>query len=265
MPTLPEPHRHRDTAESFGTNAARYDRTRPSYPDAMVAAIVAAGPGPGVLDVLDVGCGTGISSRQFVAAGCRMLGVDADPRMAEFARGTGLDVEVARFEDWEAAGRTFDLVVAGQTWHWVDPVAGAAKAATVLRPAGRLAVFWNVAQPPEEVAEAFAEVYRRVLPDSPFGTVSAQPLDAYAPGFTTAAHGMRACGAFGEPAHWRYEWERLCTRDEWLDVVPTHGGHNLLPPAQLTELVDGFGAAIDAAGGSFPMSYTTVVVTAALN
>jgi SAM-dependent methyltransferase len=105
-----------------------------------VRSIVAESPGR---DVLDVGIGTGISARPFQAAGCRVLGVEVDARMAEFARQHGFEVEVAKFEDWDPAGRTFDAVIAGQAWHWVDPVAGAAKAAEVLRPGGRLAVFWN--------------------------------------------------------------------------------------------------------------------------
>jgi SAM-dependent methyltransferase len=131
----------------------------------MVDRIVAASPGP---DVLDVGCGTGIAARQFQAAGGRVLGIEPDVRMADFARRTGVETEVAKFEDWESAGRDFDAVIAGQAWHWVDPVAGAAKAAQALRPGGRLAVFWYVFQPPPDLAEAFSAIYRRVLPDSPF-------------------------------------------------------------------------------------------------
>src|SRR4051794_4857065 len=101
MPTIPpqqpapserEPHQAREMAESFGSNAELYDRTRPRYPDAMVDRIVAASPGP---DVLDVGVGTGIAARQFQAAGCKVLGIDVDARMAEFARRGGLEVEVA--------------------------------------------------------------------------------------------------------------------------------------------------------------------------
>ena len=76
---MDEPHRARQVAESFGLDPGRYDRARPRYPDAMVQAIVAASPGPGVLDV---GCGTGIAARQFQAAGCRVLGVEPDARMA---------------------------------------------------------------------------------------------------------------------------------------------------------------------------------------
>lgn len=117
----PEPHQRRQVAESFGADAERYDRARPSYPGALVERIVAASPGS---EVLDVGCGTGIAARQFQAAGSRVLGVDPDARMAELARQGGIDVEVTKFEAWDPAGREFDAVIAGQAWHWVDPAAG---------------------------------------------------------------------------------------------------------------------------------------------
>jgi SAM-dependent methyltransferase len=256
-----ELHRHRQAAESFGQDPGRYDRARPSYPGALVERIVAASPGPGVLDV---GCGTGIAARQFQTAGCRVLGVDPDARMADLARQSGVEVEVAAFEEWDPAGRAFDTVVAGQAWHWVDPVAGAVKAAQVLHPGGRLAVFWNAFQPPRALGEAFAGVYRRVIPDSP--NVWAGPiLDAYLTMCGTAVDGIRRAGVFGEPEQWRFGWDRHYTRDQWLDQVPTFGPHTQLPPATLTDLLAGIGAAIDAAGSSFTMQYTTVTVIAARN
>lgn len=76
-------------AESFGTDAERYEQARPGYPDALVARIVTGSPAH---DVLDVGCGTGIAARQFQAAGCAVLGVEPDARMADFARARGLQV-----------------------------------------------------------------------------------------------------------------------------------------------------------------------------
>jgi SAM-dependent methyltransferase len=189
----PESHQYRQVAESFGIDPERYDRARPRYPEALVARILAGSPGP---DILDVGCGTGIAARQFRAAGARVLGVEPDERMADFARRTGIEVEGATFEAWDSAGRTFDAVVAGQAWHWVDPVAGAAKAARVLRPGGRLAAFWHVFEPPQDVAEAVGAVYRRVVLDSPF-SLAARPgqADRNATLFTSkAADGMREAG-----------------------------------------------------------------------
>ena len=260
MDAGPEPHHHRQVAESFGADTARYDRTRPAYPDALVQRITAASPGR---HVLDVGCGTGIEARQFQAAGCTVLGVEPDARMAEFARGTGIEVEVATLEAWDPAGRKFDAVIAGTAWHWVDPVAGAAKAAQVLRPGGLIAPFHHVFQTPPEVLDALASAYRRVAPDSPVNLQSLrQALDAYQTLFAKIADGIREAGRFSEPEQWQFTWERTYTRDEWLDQLPTQGSLNLLPPDKLAAVLEPVGAAIDAKGGSFTMPYTTVAVTA---
>jgi SAM-dependent methyltransferase len=254
-------HQHRQVAESFGTDAERYDRARPSYPGALVDRIVAASPGR---DVLDVGCGTGISARLFQAAGCRVLGVDPDDRMASVARRGGLEVELAKFEDWDGAGREFDAVVAAQAWHWVDPAAGAAKAARVLRPGGRLAVFWNAMLLPPDLSAAVADVLNAVRPSLPFNPQTPRPpAESYQIMCDKAADGMRAAGAFGEPEQWRFDWDRAYTRDEWLDQVPTMGGYTRLPAAELDEVLAGMGAAIDALGGVFTMNYNTLAVTAA--
>ncbi|NEB78543.1 class I SAM-dependent methyltransferase [Streptomyces sp. SID14478] len=246
-------------AESFGTDPARYDRTRPRYPDAMVRRIAAGAPGP---DVLDVGCGTGIASRQFRAAGCTVLGVDVDARMAAFAREQGLAVEVGAFETWDAAGRTFDAVVAGQTWHWIDPAAGAAKAAAVLRPGGRLALFWNVFRPAPDLAADFFDAHRHALPDAPRNPWARPTLEAYGGVFDKVADGLRGAGAFGEPERWRFDWERTYGRDEWLEQMRTSGEAGLYTPEQTADLLARTGAVIDARGGSFTMPYTATVVTA---
>jgi SAM-dependent methyltransferase len=271
VPTVPpepartpglESHQYRQMAESFGIDPERYDRARPRYPDALVERIVAASPGP---EFLDVGCGTGIAARQFRAAGCRVLGVEPDPRMTDFARRTGIEVEVATFEAWDSAGRTFDAVVAGQAWHWVDPVAGAAKAAQVLRPGGALAVFWHVFDPPQDVAEAAAAVYHRLVPDSPLN-FRARPAqaDRNAALFTTkAADGMREAGGFGDPERWQYDWERSYTRDEWLDQLATSGALTQLPPDKLAEMLAAVGTALDPVADGFTVRLVTVAVTAA--
>ncbi|GHC45269.1 methyltransferase type 11 [Streptomyces cinnamoneus] len=270
MPTIPPErsrpsehrlHQDREAAQSFGTDAERYDRARPRYPDALVDRIVAGRPG---LDVLDVGCGTGIAARQFQAAGCSVLGVEPDARMAGLARRFGGEVDVATFEDWEPGGRRFDAVVAGQAWHWIDPVVGAAKAAQVLRPGGLLAPFWNAFGFPPGLAQAVADVCRRALPDAlfDFQAIMKETLSGYQVLFAKAADGIREAGGYGEAEQWRFGWERSYTRDAWLEQMPTQATFTRLPPEKLEEVLQGVGAAIDAVGGSFTMRYTTVAVTA---
>lgn len=114
MPVDVKPHRAREAAESFGADPARYDRSRPPYPQELVHAILARTPGR---EFLDVGIGTGVSAGPFRATGCQVLGVEVDPRMAQFARQRGFEVETARFEDWDPAERTFHTIIAGTTWH----------------------------------------------------------------------------------------------------------------------------------------------------
>ncbi|MBF6322760.1 class I SAM-dependent methyltransferase [Nocardia cyriacigeorgica] len=268
MPTLPhqpepaarQPHRARTIAESFGVDAHGYDRARPRYPDALIARIVAESPGP---EVLDVGCGTGIAGRQLQAAGCRVLGIEPDARMAEFAGARGLPVEVATFETWAPRGRSFDAVVAAQSWHWVDPAAGSAQAARVLRPRGRIAIFGHVFEPPAEVAEPFADAYRRAAPDSPFADQPARrPLELYETTYTKIGQSLTATGTFSSPELWRYDWDRTYTREEWLALLPTTGGLTSLTRSQQAEITEAVGSAIDALGGRFTMHYTTLAISA---
>jgi SAM-dependent methyltransferase len=254
-------HQARAVAESFGNDAEGYDRARPGYPDALVARIVAGSPG---LEVLDVGCGTGIAARQFQAAGCTVLGVEPDARMAGFARGRGLPVEVATFEAWDPDGRRFDTVIAAQSWHWVDPAAGYAKAAEVLRPGGRLAIFSHVYEPPAEVAKPFAAAFRRVVPDSPFGNLQdRRPVELYESMYAKFGDKIRETGHFLEPEQWRFDWEQSYTRDQWLALLPTTGGMTRLRPDQLAEILGEVGTAMDALGGTITMPYTTLAASAA--
>lgn len=247
-------------AESFGADAARYDRARQPYPARLISRLLAETPGP---DILDVGCGTGIEARQLLAAGCTVTGVEPDERMGAFARAGGLPVETSRFEDWDAAGRTFDAVVAGTAWHWIDPEKGAVKAADVLRHGGLLAPFWHVTTVPEPVQDALADAFERVAPESPVRLRGGRPgLAGYQPILDTAASGMRACGAFGEPEQWVFPWDKEYSRDEWTDQLPTTGILTRLPAALVADVQQAVGDAIDRLGGRITVHYESVVVAA---
>lgn len=270
MPTVPStppqssPHTARAMAESFGIDAAAYDRARPPYPDDLIAMITERAPGG---DMLDVGCGTGIAARQLQAAGCTVLGIDPDPRMAGFAADHGLPVEVATFEDWDPDGRTFDGLTAAQSWHWVDPVAGATKAAQVLRPGGLLAIFGHVYEPPAEIADAFAVALASVAPETPFASRSGRAgpgtaLAAYRAGYAKVAEAVGDTGRFSEPESREFTWDHRYSRDDWLRLLPTTGGLTRLKPDQLTVILEAVGRAIDQRGGSFTLSFTTLAVVA---
>lgn len=256
-----DPHERRQTAESFGSDAQRYDRARPRYPEGLVRRILEGAPGK---DVIDVGCGTGIAARQFEALGGRVLGVEPDERMAEVARQLGIEVDVSTFEEWDPRSRQFDVLAAAQAWHWIDSTSGAVKAAEVLRPGGLLAVFWNAFQFPPEVADAFLEVFQNVMPQAPIDprAMLHEATEGYQVLFGKAAAGIRASGQFADPEQWRFDWTWTYTRETWLDQMPTLGTFTRLPAPVLDKLLEGVGLAVDALGGNFAMRYATVAVTA---
>src|SRR3954470_11046857 len=129
MPDPPPAHADRRRAESFGATAEMYDRYRPRYPGAIIGGLIERRG----LRVLDVGAGTGIAAKQLGENGANVLAVEPDGRMARLAASKGIRVEQANFEEWQPAGRDFDLVVFAQSFHWVDTRAALEKVAVILR------------------------------------------------------------------------------------------------------------------------------------
>ena len=253
----------RERSRLFDQQAEAYDRFRPTYPDAVIDELL--GPVPAGLDVLDVGCGTGIASRQMAQRGAKVLGVELAPRMAEIARGHGIDVEIEAFEGWDAAGRTFDRVTSAQAWHWLDLPIATAKAASVLRPGGRLCLIWNAGYQPDDLADALEEVYASVVPPGGhrlFRGYAANRSSDVKTGLDSEIDAVSAAPDFGAPTAKWFPWTWAYQRDEWLDQLVSRSDHAALEPAVRDRLFKAIGAAIDDHGGSFVMNFETVLITA---
>jgi SAM-dependent methyltransferase len=248
-------HTDRRRAGSFGDDAEQYDRVRPPYPAALIDRLVGERPQA----VLDVGCGTGIVARLLTARGCEVLGLEPDPRMAEVARRHGVHVEAGTFEEWDAAGRLFDLLTAGQSWHWVDPDRGAAKAGQVLRPGGRIGLFWNQAHPDASVRPALDAAYGRHAPELAQRSVLLGQRETSL--YESVAEALRRTGAFELVSVETFGHEIVYSSAEWIDLARTHSDHHALPPAQLTALLADVRAEVGRVGGRVPVHYEAALVT----
>ena len=129
----------------------------------------------------------------------------------------------------------------------------------MLRPHGRVAVFWNRSVLPPDIKAAFEAVYQRLEPDQRESILIGNVGDAR---FSATADAFRRNGSFGDPQIRTYTWSRPFTREQWLDLLPTHSDHRTLPPERLDALTGAIGAAIAEVGGTFDVTYETVVVTA---
>jgi SAM-dependent methyltransferase len=115
-----------EQGRSFDRVAELYDRVRPGYPDAVlddIAAIAGLSPGDAVLEI---GCGTGKATEGSVRRGLAVVGLDPGGAMrrvaAERVSGLGhVELCESTFEAWPLACGAFALVVAAQSFHWLEP------------------------------------------------------------------------------------------------------------------------------------------------
>jgi SAM-dependent methyltransferase len=253
MSSLKELHLDRQRAESFGSAAENYDRYRPTFPDALIDDLAALGG----TEALDVGCGTGRVARLLAPRGLSVLGVEVDARMAAVARRHGVRVEVAPFEEWDDAGRRFDLVACGDTWHWIDRKRGAAKAGLVLRPGGWLVRFWNLQLLDESVMKALDSAYKQHAPE-----VYVYGRAPNVPAGDVASTLALPRGAFAAAETKTYVWERHVTAAEWAGFAGTISDHKRLPAERLALLQAAIHVAIDSFGETIPVRIETTATFA---
>jgi SAM-dependent methyltransferase len=108
-----------ERALTFGSAASAYERFRPGYPDELVDEVLAYAGGP-LHAALEIGAGTGKTTRAFAGHGITVTASEPDPAMlAELRKhvpGTVTTVQAA-FEDLPLAA-AYDLVFAAASLHW---------------------------------------------------------------------------------------------------------------------------------------------------
>lgn len=153
----------------FGHTAGDYRRFRAGFPPEFFDALAKRGwihPGQ---RALDLGTGTGTVARGLAAQGLVVVGRDRSAEMLESAKaldreaGVAVSYELGAAEDLGGADGVFEVVTAGQCWHWFDGMKATAEVSRVLRKGGRVIIAhfdWlplrgNVVEATERVIEAF--------------------------------------------------------------------------------------------------------------
>lgn len=131
----------------FGRHSEDYAAHRPGFPTSFYERLDAIARIRGSR-TLDVATGPGTIALELARRGGSVVGIDVSPEQVATAErtaekrhlGDSVRFQVASAEDTGLAASSFDLVTAGQCWHWFDRDAALAEALRVLRPGGVLAI-----------------------------------------------------------------------------------------------------------------------------
>jgi len=138
-----------DSTERFSSRVADYVRYRPDYPPALLDWLHQDIGVPTETLVADIGAGTGISTRLFLAAGHPVIAVEPNAAMREAAEQLlapdylRLKLADGTAEATGLADNSVGLVAAAQAFHWFDTTAVRREWARILQPEGMALVFWN--------------------------------------------------------------------------------------------------------------------------
>jgi len=157
------------TVQRFSGFADVYDRYRPSPPAAIAEILCRLAKTSLPALVVDLGCGTGLSTRYWADKAQQVIGIDPTPDMLQQARQTAAPPHLTfRQGTSDATGlaeHSADIVTCSQSLHWMDPWLTFREVQRILRPGGVFAAF-DYDWPPHtlswEVALAYDDCMRRV-------------------------------------------------------------------------------------------------------
>ncbi len=130
----------------FGKTAQDYGKHRAGFPEAFFDRLIAFGIGTEGQRILDLGTGTGTVARGLAQRGYRVTGLDPSAPLLAQAEKLDRQADVAVRRTMAKAERTglaensFEVVTAGQCWHWFDRSVAAQEVRRLLLPGGHLVI-----------------------------------------------------------------------------------------------------------------------------
>jgi ubiquinone/menaquinone biosynthesis C-methylase UbiE len=137
---------HEAAARGFGRGADDYERARPGYPSGVIELLARVMPIRPRSRVCDLAAGTGKLTRLLLGTGADIVAIEPVPAMRRKLNVICPDVKVidGTAEEIPLDDESVDVLTVGQAFHWFSNEVAVGEIARVLRPAGGLALLWNL-------------------------------------------------------------------------------------------------------------------------
>lgn len=251
--------------QSFNFVADSYERFRPVYPTELFKDITSYSN----LDVndtlLEIGSGTGKATEGFLQSGySNITCIEYGENLVELTRNKfsnyrDLQVIHSGFEEWNNPdNKKFNLVFSGTAFHFIPHEKGYRKVASLLTEDGVLALFWFVHVASDEaVYQSIREVYEKHAPH-----LDERNIPSLEEFIEERSNLTLQSGEFHDLKVHTYTWDQPYSTEDYIGLLNTHSGHQVLPANQKDPLYQGIQLAIQKNGDQITKKHAVALFLA---
>lgn len=150
--------------ERFSNRAKLYAQARPDYPEEALDFICSHCQLDQEKLVLDIGAGTGISTRALAKRGMQVVGIEPNEAMLNEAMDNPQFKDKIKYikataEETGLLSASYDAIFCAQAFHWFNPDKALSEFQRLLKPSGWLLLIWNE----RDESDIFTKTYGELL------------------------------------------------------------------------------------------------------
>ncbi len=229
--------------DSLAKNAGRftgfaglYDQARPVMPLYAVE-IMERYLGRRPEKVVDLGCGTGLSTRAWLGHADDVTGIDPSDDMLAVAKGkktAGIAFKKGSSSDTGMAASSVDVVVCSQSFHWMEPCSTLSEVNRILKPGGVFATV-DCDWPPVcvwQVEKAYDDLLEKVRLIEETDSVVKATFVRWDK--ENHLHRLRQSGDFRYVREIVFSSREKCSRERFVELAKSQGGVQTLLKREAT-------------------------------
>ncbi len=215
----------KEQSEKFDEAARYYDQYRPSYPKALINAIIDKSDLSAGANILEIGAGSGKATELFVPHGFNMTCIEPGENLVKeghrkFKESGNVEFCNTRFEEWKDRPDYFDLAISAQAFHWVQKPLAYEKCSMNLKKGKNIALFWNYYLSNEEPID---QELCELIAEYPIMYIASE--DSIIERIEGMIEEIQNSGFFHEPTVLKYPWIQRYTEEEYIGFIKTSNGY----------------------------------------
>lgn len=244
--------------KTFDNATMDYDKSRPSYPEALYNDIFQYKQVTADSHVLEIGLGTGKASSPILITGCNFIGIEPGEKLAALAKEKlhefdNFSCQIHTLQEFVYPNDSFDLIYAATAFHWIPEEYGYTRVYDLLKSGGvfaRFAYHAGYDKSNKELTEQIQSVYQEYMPrEKKYKEFS--EADA-------SEHLSKLAEKYGfiNTKYSLYNITKDFTADEYMALLRTYPDHMSLDENRRGKLFNGIHSAISKNGGIISVHYT---------